>query len=270
MQTTTGTETTAGVVKIAGSNQPIFPTPFSAAACGIIGTERGRSYDMNCLTANELAGNNPNDQKSFRKALRGAGLTWHAKKHAPWRACNAIQKQDMRRVYKEWRRKRPHQIQESPPGKRADQTMLTQGFDPIAGKDARAVILGTLPGGESLRLRQYYADSGNAFWFIVQRLFGIARGLTYDERVKGLIENRIAIWDVLQRAARSGSQDKDIVKGSEATNDFAAFFRSHPSIKDVFFNGRCPKKYFDKLVVPAYRRRREPHGSTPPYNRRAA
>ena len=127
--------------------------------------------------------------------------------------------------------------------------MLVKRFDPVVGQNAGVVILGTLPGGESLKLGQYYADTGNAFWFIVGTLFGIDRGRSYDERKQGLIKNRIAIWDVLERAERNGSRDNKIVKGSEVPNDFAAFFCTHPSIKTVFFNGRTAEKYFRDLVV---------------------
>ena len=41
--------------------------------------------------------------------------------------------------------------------------VLVRGFRPLAGKGARIVVLGTLPGRESQRLREYYADRGNAF-----------------------------------------------------------------------------------------------------------
>jgi hypoxanthine-DNA glycosylase len=134
--------------------------------------------------------------------------------------------------------------------------MLVKGFKPIVGKDARLVILGTLPGRISLERQEYYADPGNAFWFIVQCLFGIDRTASYDDRVEALINNRIAIWDVLKRAGRHGSLGQDssldnkIVPKTEVANDFAAFFRANPSIKDVFFNGGPPKQYFDRLVVP--------------------
>ena len=129
-----------------------------------------------------------------------------------------------------------------------DDGMLIQGFDPIVGSGARVVVLGTLPGRDSLRLREYYADPSNAFWFITEKLFGIVGD--YDERVRGLLKNRIAIWDVLQRARRVGSQDGEIISGTEVPNDFMAFFRIHPSIKTVFFNGQLAETYFRKLVPP--------------------
>ena len=125
--------------------------------------------------------------------------------------------------------------------------MLVKGFDPIAGRDARVVILGTLPGAESLQRGEYYADPSNTFWFIMRELFGISG--SYDERVQGLIENRIAIWDVLQEAERDGSSDTRIVRGSEVSNDFGAFLGKHSEIKTVFFNGQKAEDIYRKLVI---------------------
>src|SRR5215472_17021015 len=127
--------------------------------------------------------------------------------------------------------------------------MLVQGFDPVVGKGARVLILGTLPGGESLRLGQYYADkSRNMFWSIIRDLFEIDG--RYDERVSGLIRQGVAIWDVLKSAKRSGSLDTHIVRGTEEPNDFGAFFAVHPTVATVCFNGGEAERYFRKLVAP--------------------
>ena len=62
---------------------------------------------MKCLTPNDLAGQNSNDQKSFRRALRGAEppLIWHSR-YERWKACTEREKADLRRVYGEWRRRK--------------------------------------------------------------------------------------------------------------------------------------------------------------------
>ena len=57
---------------------------------------------MNYITANQLAGSDPNDQKSFRRELRKAEFVWH-NKHDKWTAMEpSDQSQAMRRVYEEW------------------------------------------------------------------------------------------------------------------------------------------------------------------------
>ncbi len=127
--------------------------------------------------------------------------------------------------------------------------MLVRAFDPIVGPNAQVAILGTLPSEESLELCQYYANPKNAFWFIMRELFGING--SYDERVQGLIQNRIAVWDVLQEARREGSSDSKMVKGTKVPNDFGSFFSKYPEIKTVFFNGQEAERLYRKLVIPS-------------------
>ena len=73
-----------------------------------------------------------------------------------------------------------------------------------------------------------------------------ARGssLPYTQRVEVLTANRIALWDVLAAAERPGSLDSSIVHASALANDFAAFYRAHPQIRRVYFNGRKAEELY--------------------------
>ncbi len=108
-------------------------------------------------------------------------------------------------------------------------------FRPIAAKDARVLVLGSMPGVESLRRKQYYAHPQNQFWKFMEALFGIDRASPYRTRVRALKARRIALWDVLRSCVREGSLDTSIE--AEIPNDFAAFFSTHRAISHVFFNG---------------------------------
>ena len=125
--------------------------------------------------------------------------------------------------------------------------LLTQGLSPIVSSDTKILVLGTLPGAESIKREQYYANSRNDFWSIMEELFGI--GGRYEERLQGLADHRIGIWDVLERAERAGSRDSKILKGSEIPNDFGTLFLMHPSIETVVFNGHRAERYFHKCVL---------------------
>lgn len=126
-----------------------------------------------------------------------------------------------------------------------------EGFAPIVSGDAQVLILGSMPSETSLLKRQYYGHSGNAFWPIMGALFGAFPNLGYEQRKAILMENRIAVWDVLQSCHRRGSLDSNIAWASIRTNDFAGFFSEYKFIKRVFFNGGMAEKVYKKHILPS-------------------
>jgi hypoxanthine-DNA glycosylase len=123
-------------------------------------------------------------------------------------------------------------------------------FPPVVGGDAHALILGSLPGRRSLQAQEYYAHPQNAFWKIVLQLFDVPSPAPYKRRVQILTDHGIALWDVLAAAERPGSLDSSIVHATARTNDFAGFFRAHPQIRRVFFNGRKAEEMYSRFVLP--------------------
>jgi hypoxanthine-DNA glycosylase len=123
-------------------------------------------------------------------------------------------------------------------------------FPPIAHPGADTLVLGSLPGRKSLEMQQYYAHPHNAFWKVIGVLFDADGTLPYDQRVRILTGNGIALWDVLAAAQRPGSLDVSIVHASAMANDFGKFLRSHPRIRRVFFNGRKAEELYRRLVLP--------------------
>lgn len=128
--------------------------------------------------------------------------------------------------------------------------MHAEGFPPIARRDARVLILGSLPGQESLRRQQYYAQPRNAFWPIMGELAGAGPGLPYPQRTRRLAAAGIALWDVCRAAFRAGSLDASIVAASVVPNDVGAFLARHPRIRLVCFNGRTAAALYRRHVVP--------------------
>ena len=123
-------------------------------------------------------------------------------------------------------------------------------FPPIARRDAHTLILGSLPGQRSLQMQQYYAHPQNAFWKLVGTIFETEPTAPYLRRVQVLQKNRVALWDVLAAAERPGSLDSSIVHASALANDFAKFFRAHPRIRRVFFNGGKAEQMYRRCVLP--------------------
>jgi hypoxanthine-DNA glycosylase len=125
---------------------------------------------------------------------------------------------------------------------------LAACFEPVAGPDARVLILGSVPGARSIELGQYYGHERNAFWPLMQELLGDGETLRYDQRIELVLRSRIALWDVLASAERRGSLDAAIEAGSEVPNDIAGFLAAHPRVTSVFFNGAKAESLFDRYV----------------------
>lgn len=123
------------------------------------------------------------------------------------------------------------------------------GFPPIEGPGCRVLVLGTCPSAASLAAGRYYAHPRNAFWPIMEHLFAGGASLPYDERVLLLVNNGIALWDVLHSAVRTTSLDADIVRESEVPNDIGGLIARHPGIRTVFFNGITAARLYRRHVA---------------------
>ena len=124
--------------------------------------------------------------------------------------------------------------------------MKKQSFPPVAGERPGVLILGSLPGEESLRRQQYYAHPRNAFWPIMGELFGFDPALPYPERLARLTAAGVALWDTIGAGRREGSLDGNI-RDAEP-NPVAALLEEFPSIGLVCCNGG---KSFEQLKAGA-------------------
>jgi double-stranded uracil-DNA glycosylase len=121
------------------------------------------------------------------------------------------------------------------------------GLPPIARRDARLFVLGSLPGDASLSARQYYAHPTNQFW----RLLGLAIGeelqaLDYGDRLARLAERRIGLWDVIASASRSGSLDQAIRAAEH--NQIEHLLHDYPELGAIAFNGSTAANAGRKLI----------------------
>lgn len=125
--------------------------------------------------------------------------------------------------------------------------MKIYSFDPTTiDNRTRILILGTLPGKISLEKHQYYANPRNQFWLILENIFGQSGGDNYDDKLKFLLDQGLALWDVLESAEREGSSDRNI--RHPVPNDFTSLFQTHQGLKALAFNGGDTKRYFDELM----------------------
>ncbi len=99
-------------------------------------------------------------------------------------------------------------------------------------------------------MRQYYAQPQNAFWRIMDVLFGAGPALAYEDRIERLVASRVAVWDVLAAGERNGSLDSAIVTTSMVINDFGGFFERHGDVGLICFNGAKAAELYRRQVLP--------------------
>ena len=123
-----------------------------------------------------------------------------------------------------------------------------RSFPPIIDEQARVLVLGTLPGEESLRRQEYYAHPRNLFWPIVFALFDAVPSPSYEERIGFAKVQRIALWDVVEAGLRDASADATI--RAEIPNRIDLLLEAHPRIRAVAFNGSGARRLYHRHFTP--------------------
>jgi TDG/mug DNA glycosylase family protein len=113
---------------------------------------------------------------------------------------------------------------------------LKRSFPPVVDRNIRLLVLGSLPGEQSLALSRYYGNPRNQFWRLMSAVTGQDLvSLAYLERLEALLAARVGLWDTIGAATRRGSLD-GAIKGHQA-NDLFALVETLPELQAVAFNG---------------------------------
>jgi len=111
---------------------------------------------------------------------------------------------------------------------------LTHTFDPIYNTESKILILGSFPSVKSREIDFYYGHPQNRYWKVLAAILNVPVPETPDEKRSMLLENNIAIWDVIHSCSIIGSSDssiKDVV-----VNDFSEILQNS-QVKTIYVNG---------------------------------
>ena len=95
----------------------------------------------------------------------------------------------------------------------------------IENSESEILILGTIPGGESLKYQQYYQNKDricNPNWPFFEEVYAIP----YEKRKQLLLDNKISLWDILESCERDGNSDRTIK--NEQLNDLETYLKLPP------------------------------------------
>ncbi len=113
---------------------------------------------------------------------------------------------------------------------------LKHCFPPIVDARTRVLVLGSLPGEESLAQARYYAHPQNQFWRLIGRVIDKDLvPLEYEARLEALLQAGVGLWDTVGSATRRGSLDGNI--RDTQPNDLAELAATLPELRAVGFNG---------------------------------
>lgn len=142
---------------------------------------------------------------------------------------------------------------------------VTHTFKPVFNKDSRILILGTMPSVKSRAENFYYMHPQNLFWKVISSILGRETPETAGEKKKMLLDNHIALWDVLQSCEIEGSSDSSIRK--PIANDITPILKNS-GIRAVFTNGTKATELYRRYIRPSAGIDCIPLPSTSPANRK--
>ena len=143
--------------------------------------------------------------------------------------------------------------------------MICKSFDPIFARDAKIMIVGSMPSVKSLADAQYYAHPRNAFWPILFDIYDVKPHNDYARKKDLIREHGLALWDAAACCEREGSLDSNM--RDIQYNDFGALYAQCPGIHTVLCNGGTAHALFLKSGFAGGRRVVRMPSTSPAYTR---
>ena len=140
---------------------------------------------------------------------------------------------------------------------------VVHGFAPICDERSHVLVLGTLPSVKSREADFYYGHPRNRFWKVVARVFDAPEPQSIEEKTALLLQNGVALWDVVRECDIRRSADSTI-RGA-VPNDIRPILEK-ADIRVICANGAAAKTLYDRFLLPLTGREAIRLPSTSPAN----
>ena len=124
---------------------------------------------------------------------------------------------------------------------KGDPMLISHPFEPIYDENSRILILGSFPSVRSRSDGFYYGHPQNRFWKLMAELYKIEVLRTTEEKKRFLLENGIALWDVIGSCEIENSSDSSI--RNAVPNPLERIFEK-ANIISVYTNGKTADKLY--------------------------
>ena len=123
--------------------------------------------------------------------------------------------------------------------------MTAHPIPPIFDENSKILILGSFPSVKSREEMFFYGHKQNRFWKVISAVFGENEPKTVPEKKSFLLNNGIAVWDVIASCDIKGSADSTIK--NVTPNDLLPILKT-PKIEKIFVNGGTAARFYKKYV----------------------
>ncbi|MBQ4604114.1 MAG: DNA-deoxyinosine glycosylase [Clostridia bacterium] len=125
--------------------------------------------------------------------------------------------------------------------------MIVHPIPPLYDKNSKTLILGSFPSVRSRESEFFYGHPQNRFWTVIAKIYGCEKPVTIEEKKKLVLENNLAMWDVIASCDIEGSADSTI---TDVTANDLSIILSNCQIDRIFVNGKTAEKYYKKYTYP--------------------
>lgn len=125
--------------------------------------------------------------------------------------------------------------------------MIVHPIPPLFDDNSKTLILGSFPSVKSREAAFFYGHPQNRFWSVLATLYGVPKPETVEEKKKLVLENNLALWDVIASCEIIGSSDSSI---SDVTANDLSVIINNSKVERIFVNGKTAEKYYNKYTYP--------------------
>lgn len=125
--------------------------------------------------------------------------------------------------------------------------MIIHPIPPLYNENSKSLILGSFPSVKSRESEFFYGHPQNRFWSVAAAVLGYPKPETVEEKKKMILDNNLAMWDVIASCEIEGSADSTIK--NVTANDLSEIIASS-KIDRIFVNGKTAEKYYNKYTYP--------------------
>ena len=123
--------------------------------------------------------------------------------------------------------------------------MIQHPIEPVFDKNSKILILGSFPSVKSREQMFFYGHPQNRFWKVISKIFNSDYPNTIEEKKQLLLNNHIAVWDVIASCDINGSSDSSIK--NVIPNDLTVILNI-ADIRKIIVNGKTAEKYYNKYI----------------------